>query len=579
MKKTTKNFNAIGTFTDIARMLDNSHSEILGLYDGNIAKIPFNNRDYKKKLTSDEIKREFSDNVENLCGLLKTTPVETLVFVAVYGYQLVNNNSADTRDITRFIGLSELDFLPLKSSLLSLLKKGQIRMAERRHGKEEYKISKAAEEALLNNKPFKITKAVKIDRYKFCEKISGLIEMRSDDEIETCDLFKLVAEEEENNGNLKFVKEARKLLGSVEDRTLFYEICDDFVRDNRRRIATALDCTLSDIYDSCRCRLNTAKSIMEKEHALIVNNLVELLPATFFGDASLALTDKGKEFFLEKDLELFNIKGSADKRLIAPDKIPDRKLYFSEELSKDLDFVRESIQDGNFEKLQNRLTENSLPKGVAMLFHGLPGTGKTAAAEMLAKTTGRSVYHVDIAASKSCWFGESEKLFKKIFTDYRKMCETEQKTPILLFTEADALFSKRKEVGIGSCDQTENTLQNILLEEMEKLDGILVATTNLSTNLDSAFERRFLFKIYFGQPDTQAKKSIWLSKLSWLSDEEATKLAERYNLSGGEIDNIVRKTMMEDVLHGQRPTFDTINKWCKNEKLDSKKGGTIGFTK
>lgn len=579
MKKSTNNFNAISTFTSIARMLDSSHSEILGIYDENIAKIPFNNQDYKKKLTSNDIKQEVIENIQNISALLKTTPLETLVFVSVYAYQLVHNNStADIRDITRFIGLSELDFLPLRNSLTSMVRNGQIRIVECRHGKEEYKITKSAEEALLNNKPFKITKIEKIDRYKFCEKISDFIELRGDNEIETRDLFKMVEEEEERNASLKFVKGVTKLLTSVEDRTLFYEVCDDFVRDNRRRATTGLDCTLSDIYDSCRSRLNTAKSIMEKENALIVNNLVELLPSAFFGDAVLTLTDKGKELFLEKDLELFNIKGKSDKRLIMPDNIPDRKLFFNTKLSDELNFVKESLMDDNFLKLQERLSENSLPKGVAMLFHGLPGTGKTAAAEMLAKATGRSVFHVDIAASKTCWFGESEKLFKKIFTDYRNMCEKEERKPILLFNEADALFSKRRDTNSGNCAQTENALQNILLEEMENLDGILIATTNLSTNFDSAFERRFLFKVNFGKPDTAAKKAIWQSKLSWLSEEDAVKLAEKYDLSGGEIDNIVRKTMMEDVLHGQRPTFDTINKWCKNEKLDSKKGGTIGFS-
>ena len=579
MKKETDNFNAISTFTDVARMLDNSHSEILGLYNESIAKIPFDSKSFKHKLTSPEKTQELQDNVQKLSKLLKASPEETLIFVAIYAYQLVHDNAADTRDITRFFGINELDFLPLKSSLQSLLKKGQIRLVERHRRYDEYKISKAAENALLNNKPFKAEKTVKIDRYKFCERISDFIEMRSNDEMETRDLFKMAQEEEENNSQLKFVKDVNKILSSVEDRTLFYEICDDYVRDNRRRAASGLDCTLSDIYDSCRGRLNVAKSIMAKEHALLINDLVELLPSTFFGDACLTLTDKGKELFLEKDLELFNIKGKSDKRLIAPDKIPDRKLFFSAELGNELNFVRESLMDDNFKNLQQRLADNSLPKGVTLLFHGLPGTGKTAAAEMLAKTTGRSVYHVDIAASKTCWFGESEKLFKQIFTDYRKMCEKEEKKPILLFNEADALFSKRKDVNSGSCAQTENALQNILLEEMESLDGILVATTNLSVNLDSAFDRRFLFKLYFGQPDTEAKKAIWKSKLSWLSDEDADKLAYRYNLSGGEIDNIVRKTLMEEVLNGQRPTFATLESWCKGEKLEQKKGGTIGFTK
>ncbi len=500
-----------------------------------------------------------------------------MVFIAIYAYQLVHNAAADTRDITRFFGISELDFLPLKNCLPTLLKKGQIRMMERHRRYDEYKISKAAETALLNHTPFKPEKEKPMDRYRFCADISDLIEMRSDDEIETHELFNLVGESEENNGKLKLVKEVKKMLSSVEDRTLFYEICDDFVRDSRRRASTGLDCTLSDIYDTCRSRLNVAKSIMEKDHALIVNELVEVLPASFFGDAALALTEKGKQLFLEADYDLFQRKGGADKRLVAPEKIPSRELFFSEELTKDLDFVKNSLEDTAFVELQKRLEENSLPKGVAVLFHGLPGTGKTAAVDMIAKATGRSVYHVDIAASKTCWFGESEKLFKKIFTDYRRMCETQERKPILLFNEADALFSKRRDVDSGNCAQTENALQNILLEEMETLDGILIATTNLCDNFDTAFERRFLFKVKFGQPNTDAKKSIWKSKLPWLTEEDCSKLAAKYDLSGGEIDNIVRKSMMEEVLSGNRPDVAMLEAWCRGEKLTRKSGNAIGF--
>ena len=578
-KETTKKFSAISTFTDLARITGDSRSEILGLYNDDLAKVPLDRKTYKRKLTSPEMTQQLQDDVEKLSKFLKTTPIETFLFVAIYSYQLVHNSAADARDITRFFGLNELDFLPLKISLQTLLKKGQIRLSERHRHYEEYRISKSAENALLSNKPFKAESEKKKDRYQFCENISDLIEMRSDDEIETMDLFKLVDEAEEKNESLKFVKEVKKLLPNVEDRTFFYEICDDFVRDSRRRACTGLDCTLSDIYDKCRSRLNVAKAVMERTHPLITMGLTELLPAAFFGDATLTLTDKGKELFLEKDFELFRVSGKSDKRLVSPDKIPERKLFFNAELTKDLGFVQESLEDDAFQKLQERLVQSSLPKGVAMLFHGLPGTGKTAAAEMLAKATGRSIYHVDIAASKTCWFGESEKLFKKIFTDYRQMCEKEERKPILLFNEADALFSKRRDVDSGSCAQTENALQNILLEEMETLDGILIATTNLSTNFDDAFERRFLFKINFGKPDKAAKKAIWQSKLSWLSEEDAAKLAERHDLSGGEIDNIVRKTLMEEVLHGQRPTLSTLESWCKGEKLDSKKGGTIGFTK
>ena len=125
--------------------------------------------------------------------------------------------------------------------------------------------------------------------------------------------------------------------------------------------------------------------------------------------------------------------------------------------------------------------------------------------------------------------------------------------------------------------QTENAIQNIILEEMEKLDGILIATTNMTDNLDKAFARRFLFKIKFGQPTTEAKQCIWKDKLSWLSEDDCRQLASHHDFSGGEIDNIVRKVVMEEVLHGARPTLAEIEELCRHEKIGDEGKGNIGF--
>lgn len=112
---------------------------------------------------------------------------------------------------------------------------------------------------------------------------------------------------------------------------------------------------------------------------------------------------------------------------------------------------------------------------------------------------------------------------------------------------------------------------------MENLDGILIATTNLTDNLDSAFARRFLFKVQFNQPTVEAKQSIWKSKLEWLSDDECRQLAQHHDFSGGEIDNIVRKVVMEEVLHGKRPDIAAIEEMCRHEKLTDGKRKKIGF--
>lgn len=575
MRKTKSNFNAVGTFMELSKILEDTNNEVLRLYSEEFARIPYDSKNFRMKLTSPEMMSLVQTKIQDMGAFLKTTPLETMLFIAIYSVETVRLCSVDTRDITKFFGISNIDFLVLRKCLYSLLEKGLLRQVERHHRDEEYRISSAAERALFDNKPYKVTKAPPMDRYKFCNTISSLIEDRRQQHIDTRELFKLVEEEEDRQEHLTLVQEMRKLLPEVADRTLFYEICDDFVTERPR--LTSVEVTLSDIYDSMRYCFIVAKSIMGKEHNLQTNDLIELLPAQFLAGAEISLTEKGRRLFLEEDFDLFASKGGSDKRLTAPDKIPARELFFNEELAADINFVQNSLEETAFAELQKRLEENSLSKGVAILFHGLPGTGKTAAVDMIAKATGRSVYHVDIAASKTCWFGESEKLFKKIFTDYRKMCETEERKPILLFNEADALFSKRRDVGSGNCAQTENALQNILLEELETLDGILIATTNMCDNFDAAFERRFLFKVQFGQPNTEAKKAIWKSKLSWLTDEECGQLAAKFDLSGGEIDNIVRKSMMEEVLTGNRPDVAMLEAWCRGEKLTRKGGNAIGF--
>ena len=107
------------------------------------------------------------------------------------------------------------------------------------------------------------------------------------------------------------------------------------------------------------------------------------------------------------------------------------------------------------------------------------------------------------------WVGESEKNIKQIFDSYRQKVEEFKMTPILLFNEADAIISKRQEGAERAVDKMENTIQNIILQEMELLDGILIATTNLAQNMDKAFERRFLYKINFTKPTLEARISIW----------------------------------------------------------------------
>ena len=176
------------------------------------------------------------------------------------------------------------------------------------------------------------------------------------------------------------------------------------------------------------------------------------------------------------------------------------------------------------------------------------------------------------------WFGESEKIIKQVFKDYKSYAKKQKSTPILFFNEADAIISKRKDVANSNVSDTENRIQNILLEEIENFEGILIATTNLADNLDKAFERRFLFKIEFQKPSISTKTQIWQLKMQHLSNEDCAMLASRFDFSGGQIDNIVRKNEINEIIHGSTLDINTLLEYCKEETLSNQNNKTtIGF--
>ena len=519
---------------------------------------------------------------KQLADFLDVTPLQAAIFVAGFA-QNVDRKDFDKDNICSFFGIKSMEFLMMRNDFEELVDK-RLFLAEKTHQfseRNDYIINPQVKEAIFDDKKLdlKTLEAPVFDRYKFVNAVSNLIESRENEKVSSLRLFRQIGPLEKQHKNLTFVKNFLKLNFDVEVRTLFYEICDDFATTRERE--SDIECTLKDIYEETFLRMDVARELKEGEHKLQKAGLIEVTQGSMFSDSSIVLTDKGKQLFLEEDYDLFSTDNRSQS-LIYPDTIAEKPLFYDKELSNQLALFKENLTEAKFSELQKRLEEQAMPKGVAALFYGLPGTGKTETAMQIARITGRAVCHVDISAAKTCWYGESQRLVKGIFTNYRRLCEKEKQKPILLFNEADALLSSRQNInnvsGSSSVAQTENAIQNIILEEMEKLDGILIATTNLTDNLDSAFARRFLFKVEFGQPTVEAKQSIWKSKLEWLADEDCRELATKFNFSGGEIDNIVRKVVMEEVLHGTRPTLSEIVGLCRHEKIgEGSKGSSIGF--
>ena len=272
-----------------------------------------------------------------------------------------------------------------------------------------------------------------------------------------------------------------------------------------------------------------------------------------------------------KESRLGGLSNHKDSKLVFPDKIRERELFYSAKVAEQVDKLASSLQEENLLGIQKRLAEHKMPVGISAILYGESGTGKTETVYQIARKSGRPVFHVNIGDILCEWHNATEKKLGELFMQYQKMvdqCRSRQEPmPICLFNEADVIFGRRLNPPRQAVEISENRTQNILLEQMERMEGILIATTNMEGNLDDAFSRRFLFKIKLEKPDLQVQKKIWRDKLNWLSDESAHKLAHSYQFSGGEIDNIAKKAIMEEILRGKPASVQDLEEYCKVEKL------------
>lgn len=245
--------------------------------------------------------------------------------------------------------------------------------------------------------------------------------------------------------------------------------------------------------------------------------------------------------------------------------IPKKTLYYNPAEKKQIQLMTSMLSPKKYDTVCRRLAANGMRKGLAFLLYGGPGTGKTETVLQLARQTGRNILQVDIAGLRTKWAGQSLKNIKKVFDTYRTLSKWEETTPILFFNEADGIFSKRSADVSQYCNKEENAMQNIILQEMEDFDGILIATTNLATNMDKAFERRFLFKIELKKPELEVRAKIWRSMLKKLSMSDALYLATRYDFSGGQIENVARKRIIDYAVTGHYASLQEIEDYCQSE--------------
>lgn len=230
----------------------------------------------------------------------------------------------------------------------------------------------------------------------------------------------------------------------------------------------------------------------------------------------------------------------------------------------------------------NKLTVSN--KGFIVLFYGSPGTGKTYAAGAIANALNKDLVALDCSALRNCYYSESEKSVKQVFWLMQKISVEVTNPPVFLINEADQLIHFRTDRANFS-SRTDNSIQSIILEELERFTGIMILTTNLENNIDEAYYRRFNLKLKFSSPDEDCRYRLWklhLKRYPVSNDINVSTLAKNYHFTGGQIALVLKNAYNEILTRktGQQLiTHSDIIRYAELERpwADGSQRKSVGF--
>ena len=525
---------------------------------------------------SDEFFAMHAEHIQSVADDLQLTPSQTVLLCPFIEDP---DNSINSKDLQSYFECGAIALMRHNDDMNVLLHRRYIISCNGfRQGNKV--LTDKAKKALCNNHGLPPIKTTGLNPNEFMSQIRMIyMEFDKYHNIEREEFQDEVKQVLSDNPQLKIVQELNNLRVPAEDKYVLLRYCIAAIDRIEGIPLNELDDFLHDIY-------TFSQEIYNGSHPFTRDGL--LAPCEnqgMFSRDMYCLSEKGQKIFLS-EYPFLNKTDEDDNfnhaTIIRYDDIKSKNLYYCDEDRGQIDTLKGLLDDKQLKAIRKRLESANMRKGFNCLFYGRPGTGKTETALQLARLTKRDIMQVDISAMRNKWYGETEKIVKNIFSHYDSLVKKSKRIPILLINEADALLSVRTSVGGNNptIEKTENAVQNILLESMENLDGILIATTNLTCNLDSAFERRFLYKVEFHQPSTEAKTNIWKSLMPMLSDDNAHSLACSFDFSGGQIENIARKVMVDQLLFGKSLNLQHIESICSQETIGNKNiRKTMGFVK
>jgi len=479
----------------------------------------------------------------------------------------------DYDDIANHLDLNKIKVLGYASDIDALVRRRLLKYRDVKD-EEDFDIPTVVVRMLKHNEVYQLPKLKDLDCPELFEVLEDWFEDLRNDAVSPRELREEIITLFNDNPKIGFVKHVMDLDLNDEDMLLLVMFCHLLVNDNDDDIRFG---QIEDVYDSS-ADFNRAKvELRSGEHRLMRKKLIEHLCEDGIADTTkFRLTANAKRDLLE-EMKIVPVENDLAGTL-KPSELTPKKMFYPKEVEKQVTELAQLFEDEEFKKIQERMKEKGFRNGFACLFYGSPGTGKTETVYQLARQTGRSIMVVDVPQIKSKWVGDSEKNIKALFDRYREMVKRNKIAPILLFNEADGIIGIRQEGAQRAVEKMENSIQNIILQEMETLDGIMIATTNLQQNLDKAFERRFLYKIKFDKPTAEARACIWHEMIPDVDDSVVNALSEKYDFSGGQIENIARRYSIDTILHGERGNaLGILSEYCDSERLDTNDKRKIGF--
>ncbi|ECL3391555.1 TPA: ATP-binding protein [Campylobacter jejuni] len=362
---------------------------------------------------------------------------------------------------------------------------------------------------------------------------------------------------------------------------------EEYALSNESSISREMNSLLSLISENDLERHKNKKLLQENAPLLNLIEYDEYLNA--FGDIS-------KSFFIIDEIlqRIINFEPKQSKKIKIESVLKDQDIFELIEPSTDINDIimpentkelLENILKQQDKKVLERLHSWGIKSNknieAKIIFYGPAGTGKTMSALAMAKSMKKSVLSFDCSKILSKWVGESEQNVRKIFDTYKNIVQTCKQSPILLLNEADQFLSTRVDGSSGS-DKMHNQMQNIFLEQIERFSGVIIATTNFLESLDSAFSRRFDYKIEFKKPDFKDRLKIWekfLPKKALFEKDFNINILSNYELSGAQILMVVKNTALkvavsQDGVFKMQDFIESIQKEL-NSSFDKSK--IVGF--